>query len=69
MPTYCAQCPQCLTKTTYVCKISEKESALPLCSTCKDGMGKPLAMAASFIPNEGGFILKGTGWHKPGGFN
>lgn len=69
MPTYDAKCPKCEEKKEYFCKISERESALPHCSTCKDEAGGPLKMVPSFSGNpQGGFILKGRGWFKSGGY-
>ena len=69
MPTYNAKCPKCQKEFEYFCKISERESALPYCSTCKDEGGTPVKTEAAFTSNTvGGFILKGHGWFKKGGY-
>lgn len=69
MPTYNAKCSSCGEEQEYFCKISERESALPPCSTCKDAEGRPVQTVAAFTANTaGGFVLKGSGWFKKGGY-
>lgn len=69
MPTYDATCEQCGATSEYFCKISERESALPDCPTCKTDSGEPLKMVPAFTANsQGAFILKGHGWFKKGGY-
>lgn len=69
MPTYLSKCPKCGEEQEYFCKISEREIATPHCSTCKDEAGQPLKAEPAFIGNpDGGFVLKGNGWFKKGGY-
>lgn len=63
MITYNAKCEPCGTKVSYQAKMSEREASLPTCPVCKE------VMELDFTPNEGGFILKGSGWYKSGGFS
>ena len=70
MPTYNAKCPECDEVQEYFCKMSERESALPDCTMCIDKKtGKPVKTEVAFTSNTaGGFILKGSGWFKKGGY-
>jgi putative FmdB family regulatory protein len=63
MPTYNSKCPQCNQEFEYFCKISDRETSLPDCPTCKDEKGQPVKCEVALTLNkDGGFILKGTGW-------
>lgn len=68
MPTYNFKCPKCKGEGEFFCKISERESAAPLCPLdCKDDAGQPVKTELSFTTNnEGNFVLKGRGWYKDG---
>ncbi len=68
-PTYDGECPKCKERFEYFCKISERESALPDCPTCKTDDGGPVKTVPAFSGNpDGAFILKGRGWFKSGGY-
>jgi predicted nucleic acid-binding Zn ribbon protein len=45
-----------------MCKITIKENEYPLCPECDHKMDK------IWINAEGGFVLKGGGWFKNGGY-
>ena len=63
MPTYRFLCSDCGLAQEVVLKITEmdQKEKHPVC-TC----GKK--MERCWITPEGGFILKGTGWFKKGGY-
>lgn len=65
MPTYRFVCKKCALMTEKELKYSEfsDPSKYPLCQSCGSEMDKV------WISPEGGFILKGEGWHKKGGFS
>lgn len=65
MPTYNAKCPKCEHIQEYFCKMSEREAkeALPDCEKC----GTKMENSTTFNEN-GGFVLKGHGWFKKGGY-
>lgn len=61
MPTYTSYCVKCDKEIEYISKISEKDNP-PNCETCGNKTEK------TYTKPEGGFILKGGGWYKSGGF-
>ncbi|MCK5021430.1 MAG: hypothetical protein KAS32_30745 [Candidatus Peribacteraceae bacterium] len=62
MPTYTATCEECKIKVEYQCAVRKRDDDVPSCPNCKE------PMARVFTGNAGGFILKGRGWYKKGGF-
>jgi len=62
MPTYLAKCPKCSKELEYYAKIQDKEKDLPECPDCL------IKMITAFLGATGGFILKGQGWFKKGGY-
>jgi putative FmdB family regulatory protein len=61
MPTYNAKCEKCDLTFEYNASILHEES--PPCVNCQGETERAL------IKNETGFILKGDGFFKSGGFN
>ena len=60
MPTYEYECEKCGLAVDITRKLSEKAEPVP-CPNC----GKPMAQV---ITGGNGFVLKGGGWYKGGGF-
>jgi len=63
MPTYNFKCNTCLTIFPHQCKISERNRKFPCPNLKCVGMCSKI-----YTKPTGGFILKGPGWHKSGGF-
>jgi predicted nucleic acid-binding Zn ribbon protein len=62
MPTYLGRCPECEYEEEYWAKMDRQHEDCPFCPDCGEQMDSVP------IVNEGGFILKGDGWHRGGGF-
>ena len=62
VPTYRFLCAKCGKTLEQMCKITIKENEYPLCPECDHKMDK------IWINAEGGFVLKGGGWFKKGGY-
>lgn len=61
MPTYNYKCNKCHHTFQQMRPIKNRDE-LPDCPRCNHESSR------IFISPEGGFILKGHGWYKPGGF-
>lgn len=61
MPTYNAKCKDCFHLFTFSAPIRAMDD-VPPCPIC----GKPAERV--YTAPEGGFILRGGGWFKAGGF-
>lgn len=64
MPTYRCLCSTCNKSEEYVAPITHGDDDIPRCSSCGAKRSKIWINPA----NGSGFILKGGGWHAPGGF-
>lgn len=62
MPTYRFLCAKCGKTVEEMCKITIKPNEYPACPECGNKMDK------IWINAEGGFVLKGGGWFKSGGY-
>lgn len=62
MPTYNAKCPKCQIEKEYIARISDRETDTPNCPQCGE------KMETAYMPAQGGFVLKGPGWFKKGGY-
>lgn len=63
MPKYDAKCDKCGIIFEYEAPILEAGDPPPPCPTCSNFETKKV-----FSLNSGGFILKGKGWFKKGGY-
>ena len=63
MPKYDAKCEKCETIFEYTAPISTAGDPPPPCEKC----GHPKTTKV-FVINGGGFVLKGEGWFKKGGY-
>lgn len=63
MAKYDAKCEKCEKVFEYSAPISEAGDPPPPCPSC--GHSKTVKQ---FVINSGGFILKGDGWFKKGGY-
>lgn len=63
MPKYDAKCEKCETVFEYTAPISTAGDPPPPCEKC----GHPKTTKV-FSINGGGFVLKGEGWFKKGGY-
>jgi putative FmdB family regulatory protein len=63
MPKYDAECEKCGHKFEYSVPILNAGDPPPPCEKCGDNKTKKV-----FVINSGGFILKGDGWFKKGGY-
>lgn len=61
MPTYAAKCKDCSHEWEYVAKISANDPGP--CPQCDNENTERMP-----VVNKTGFILKGKGWYKSGGF-
>lgn len=63
MPKYDAKCDKCGIIFEYEAPIRDAGDPPPPCAEC--GNDKTVKV---FRVNGGGFVLKGTGWYKKGGY-
>lgn len=63
MPKYDAKCEKCEVVFEYTAPISTAGDPPPPCEKC----GSPETKKV-FVINGGGFVLKGEGWFKKGGY-
>jgi len=60
---YDAKCNDCETVFEYERSIKDAQTPTPPCPKCKSHLTERV-----FTLNSGGFILKGQGWFKKGGY-
>jgi putative FmdB family regulatory protein len=62
MPTYNAKCEKCKVIIEYIAKITDMDKDIPTCPQCEK------LMERTYMGATGGFVLKGRGWFKDGGY-